>query len=85
LGYTLISLDFSFPGSALAAWWKSPEKRSAPEYMQMSIALQEQLKILLTFYYFADVANYEDLDLPLRCWLTPTFRSALPSACRATI
>jgi hypothetical protein len=62
LGYTLVSLDLSVPGSALAAWWNAPEKRNAPEYMQMSLELQMQLKKLLPFYYFADVSNYEDLD-----------------------
>lgn len=61
-GHTLVALQLSLKSAAVAQWLNAPADSRSQTYMKMSLDLQRSgLKMLLPFYYFADVAKYKDL------------------------
>lgn len=59
--YALASLDVRVRSSVVEAWLRAPGKDRAPEYLEMSVALQAALRTVIPFYYFADAQNYSTL------------------------
>jgi hypothetical protein len=60
-GHTLIALEVSVPGAAVAAWQSAPAEKKARAYMDMSRALQAKLRQLIPFSHFQNPERYRDL------------------------
>jgi hypothetical protein len=59
LGNTLITLDVSVPGRALAGWLAAPVDGTDAVYCDMSRRIQGMLKQLVPFCYFREPARYK--------------------------
>ncbi|MGC8793663.1 MAG: hypothetical protein ACP5U2_09770 [Bryobacteraceae bacterium] len=80
-----VEMSLSAPGPAAAAWLDAPIERSSnykEVYAEMSVAVQQALRVWLPLAYFADLSRYDSpaVALPLivyRCTLP--FRSKAKS------
>jgi len=61
-GKTLITLNVSLGGEILGAWLHAPSSKKDPAYAQLSLRIQESLRMLVPFYYFSDLDRYKTLD-----------------------
>lgn len=61
-GVMLLSLDLNLAPVDIAGWLQAPAHEKSPQYMNMSMDLQRELKRIIPFYYFADVNKYKDAD-----------------------
>jgi hypothetical protein len=66
LGNTLLDLEVSLPGSAVAAWFNAPEDKKAAAYLEVSRRIQQKLKDLVSSYYLQDPAVYKRDLLAIR-------------------
>ena len=70
-GNTLLALDVSLSASVVQAWFEAPAQNKAPEYMEMSRAIQRSLRDLLPAYALSDPSVYvKDINAinPLLVW-----------------
>jgi len=73
-GNTLLGLNLSLPAEVGAAWLNAqPEaKGNEPKvaaYLAMSRRIQRKLKEIIPFYYFGDLDNFEESELPSKTLL----------------
>lgn len=59
-GDALVNMTVVLPPGAGAAWFSGSTRKTAPEYLRMSLHIQQKLRELLTFYYFSDPKNFKN-------------------------
>ena len=65
-GNTVLDLEVSLPGAAVAAWFQAPQDKKAPVYLDMSRRIQQKLKEVTASYYLSDPDVYRRDLLAIR-------------------
>ena len=61
IGDSLLELEASLPGDAVARWLQAPSDKKDVVYANVSRRVQELLRRYIPFLYFQDVKKYKDL------------------------
>jgi hypothetical protein len=62
LGNALISLDTALPPNFVLAWLDAPDREDAAAYKNMSLWVQARFKELLSYFFFADVERFKNIQ-----------------------
>jgi len=62
IGNGLISLDTALPPKFVLAWLNAPEREDAAAYHNMSLWVQARFKELLSYFFFADVRRFKNIQ-----------------------